>query len=247
MNNLDAAVDRLIEVSTRGSVKEDELVSTIDPRIWFRYNSVNLVVARRGSGKTHMVLKEILKLMMLGHKEYTQLFYVSDKTRDDTFEKLSPLLLKYLQVTWVTTDEALTLFQALEKGKAHLTERPEYKECLNAESLQDGRLPHSLILFDDCAHLFSKPSELSKKLFQNRQSRTTIFLMLQDVTSISASVKSNINALVLFGSFSAHKYNVLAYQLPPNDFTLEDYNQLGPNDYVLIDFEDGTYSIHYRD
>ena len=238
-------VDRLI----RSQVKkpdDDELVSEIHPDIFFRRNSVNLVVAKRGSGKTFTVLRELLKCMMLGHDEYTQLYYVSDKENDDTVSKLQPLLERYIDFIWIETKDALTLFKAIEFGKANLDE-PEFRESFKAESLPHNKTPHTFILFDDCIGLFNKTTDLARKLYQNRQSRITAFLMLQDVNGLSASMKANIDSLVLFGGFPKHKYQVLVYQMPPiDDFTYEDYSELSPQDCVIIDFASGTYELRYR-
>ena len=246
MNNLNAAVDRLIATTTKKNVKPDELVTEISPDVFFKYNSVNLVIGRRGSGKTHMVLREILKVMLLGHKEYTQLWYVTDKEHDDTFDKLSPLLLKHLQLSWINTDEALQLLEALEKGKAQMDEHPEYRECLNA----DGRegLPHTFIIFDDAIGLFSKTSNLAKKLYQTRQSRVTAFIILQDVQGLNSSMKSNVDSLVLFGGFSAHKFGILFYHLPPtsDQLTFDEYSRLSPQDAVVVDFVDDRTNILVR-
>ena len=247
MSNINAAVDRLIAATTKNSSKPDELVTEIDPSVFFKYNSVNLVIGRRGSGKTHMVLREILKVMLLGHKEYTQLFYVTDKEHDETFDKLSPLLLKHLQISWINTDEALELLQALEKGKASMDKHPEYRECLNAVG-RDGLMPHTFIIFDDAIGLFSKTSNLAKKLYQTRQSRVTAFIILQDVQGLNSSMKSNVDSLVLFGGFSAHKFSILFYHLPPTStqITFEDYSSLSPQDAVVVDFIDDATNVLMR-
>ena len=241
--DLNDRVDMLIQSQAK-QTDADALVSEIHPDIFFKYNSVNLVIARRGAGKTHLILREILKCVMLRECKYTQLWYCTDKENDDTFNKISPLLENYLEVHWIKTSEALQLIKALELGKSEL-DNPEYRKALNANSEE---MPHTFILFDDCVYLFSKPSELTKKLFQNRQSRTTIFLMLQDVQGISPSAKANVDSLVLFGGFPPHKFNVLMYQMPAiENADFETYKTLTPQDYMLIDYVDSTCELVYRD
>ena len=239
------AVDKLIESRAREPTS-DELVSVIHPDIFFRRNSVNLIIARRSGGKTHLVLREILKCMLLGHKEYTQVWYISDKCNDDTVSKLKPLLEEHIQFNWITTKEAPTLFRALEFGKANPDEA-EFRDCLNASELDADQTPHTFILFDDCIGLFNKTDALAKKLYQTRQSRITAFLMLQDVSGLNPSMKANIDSLVLFGGFPKHKFNVLFYQMPPAQFDFEDYAELGPKDCVVIDFIDGSVDYKYRE
>lgn len=250
--SIDSEVDELIACGTKSEEEcSDQLVSEIHPSLFFRRNSVNCIIGKRSGGKTWMCLREILKCLMLGETDenippYTQLFYVSDKVQDDTVAKLQPLLEKYIQVIWIKTDEALKLFQVLELGKSEMN-NPEFRKCLNAQDLPEGQLPHTILVFDDCIHLFSKPTELSKKLFQNRQSRISIFLILQDVNGLSSSVKSNLDSLVLFGGFSSQKYNVLTYQLPPVDYSYEDYSRLRTVDYVVFDFQSDTVFEKFRD
>jgi hypothetical protein len=41
------------------------LQSKIHPEILFRYNSINLLISRRGAGKTFTVTKELIKLSQL--------------------------------------------------------------------------------------------------------------------------------------------------------------------------------------
>ena len=248
--DLDDAVDELIKKNAKQAT-DDELVSTIDDSIFFRRNSVNLVIGRRSSGKTHTVLREIIKCLMLAKTNkdvppYTQVWYVSDKQSDDTVEKLRPLIEKYVQFSWIETNDAMQLFKALELGKAQINE-DGFAGCLNAEHLPRGVIPHTFVLFDDAIGQFSRTTELARKLYQTRQSRITAFLMLQDVNGLNASMKSNVNSLVLFGGFPKHKLDVLLYQMPPiEDFTFEDYAMLSPRDCIIADFEDGSLDTRIR-
>ena len=245
MLNLDDQVDDLIN-SQATQASNDEMVSVIDDEIFFRRNSVNLICGHRGSGKTWGTLRELLKCLMLGTEPYTQIFYINSKYSDDTVEKLKPLLEEHVQFNWVETKDALQLIQALEYGKANINE-PKFRESLNAQELPNGVIPHTWLLFDDCAYLLSKPSELLKKMFQTRQARITVFLMLQDPQSISVSAKSNLDCIVLYGGFSRQKFNVLFYQLPSIEgFTYELYSKLRKEDCVVIDLATGTFSFRFR-
>ena len=245
MTTIDDEVDELINSEMR-ETSDEAMVSVIDDEIFFRRNSVNVIIGRRGSGKTFSLLREILKLLMLGHTEYTQLFYVSDKYSDDSVAKLKPLLEKYIQFNWVETKDALQLITALEYGKANMNE-PEFRESLNAQSLGDSVMPNTILFFDDCISVFSKTDSLAKKLYQNRQSRITVFLGLQDVNGLNSSMKANMDSLMLFGGFSAHKFSLLTYQMPPISLTFERYARLGPKDCVIVDFASGNIVVRYRD
>jgi hypothetical protein len=65
----------------------------IHPEILFRYNSINLLVSRRGVGKTFTFIKKLIKLSQLPKcGGYTTLLYTTDKTNDETINELIKLI-----------------------------------------------------------------------------------------------------------------------------------------------------------
>jgi hypothetical protein len=66
--SLTSRVDRLINKTLKNIDKSKQLQTTIHPEIHFRYNSINLLISRRGVGKTFTVMKELIKLSQLPHK-----------------------------------------------------------------------------------------------------------------------------------------------------------------------------------
>ena len=235
-------LDELIDATVGSNTNNDDMQSIIHPEITFRYNSVNCIIGKRGSGKTHSCFRNILKLAYLDPGRcfnYTQIHYITDKLRDDTVEKFRKLLPPQLRFNWCPTSNALKNIQACAFAKADLNKDVNI-EVLNAEHLPSGTIPHTIIIFDDCIGVFKKDTALSKKLFENRQSRITYFLLLQDVGGLSPSMKANLDSITLFGGFPKHKWNVLFYQLPPSDTSYEEYSELSNEDALLIDYVDGT-------
>ena len=225
-----------------------DVQAPIHPEIRFRYNSVNCIIGKRGSGKTHAVFRNILKLYMLDREycfNYTQIHYITDKYSDDTVEKFKKLLPKQLYFNWCPTHNALKLIDTCARIKSEPDE--EIISRLNATHLPKNTIPHTIIIFDDCIGLFKKDSALSKKLFENRQSKITYFLLLQDVGGLSPSMKANLDSLTLFGGFPKHKWNVLFYQLQPNNATYEEYAELRNEDALFIDFVDNSMDIILRE
>ena len=248
----------------------DEIQSDIDEDIYFKHNSVNLVIGKRGSGKTYMVMREVLKVAYLmewwdrvGRDEdprYTQIYYITDKLRDDTCERAKYYIEKNtrMQFIWESTENALEIINGITTLKALLSdpdaERFKNKVEEDPTLIEDARrylninpndtsgiLPHTLIIFDDCIGLFNKYSPLSKKLFENRQSRITYFLILQDVQGLNPSMKANVDSLVFFGGFPKHKWNSLMYQMPVihDGYSFDNYySKLRPHDFVLFDYID---------
>ena len=259
-----AIVQRMIAKRRREQhVNPDEIQSQITKQVFFRYNSVNLVLGKRGSGKTYAVLTEIMKLPVLDCSEFKQIFYITTKLHDDTVEFFRPLIDSVgMKFTWVDTRDALATIESLEMLKQILSEpeflraNPEdadqlantmgYESYEEMQELLDGRLPHTIIMFDDCIGLFKKESALGAKLFQNRQSRITYFLMLQDITGISSSIKGNIDSLMLFGKFSPQKIRVLKQHIAETGFTYEQYTELDEKDYVWLDFKTNNFAIYKR-
>jgi hypothetical protein len=47
--------------------KSQQLQTEIHPEIHFKYNSINLLISRRGVGKTFSVLKELIYLSQFSH------------------------------------------------------------------------------------------------------------------------------------------------------------------------------------
>ena len=253
MTTLSEQVDELLASKKQRS---DEIQSLVDPDVMFRYNSVNVVIGKRGSGKTYMIGREILKLALLPDHPYTQVYYVTDKERDDTFEFIQKVCPKEFQICWIKTDNAVKLIETMAKAKAklmnkewceqHKDDEIAFREALNVS--MDQELPHTLIVFDDCIGLFKKDSTLSKKLFENRQSRITYILALQDVSGISPSMKANVDSLVLFGEFPKHKFSLMIYQMPfIDDCNWENYSTLSKNDYMFVDYIDSIVDLVYRD
>ena len=248
----------------------DEIQSDIDNDIYFKHNSVNLVIGKRGSGKTYMVMREVLKVAYLmewwdrvGREDdprYTQIYYITDKLRDDTCERAKYYIEKNtrMQFIWESTENALEIINGITTLKALLSdpdaERFKNKVEEDPTLIEDARrylninpndtsgiLPHTLIIFDDCIGLFNKYSPLSKKLFENRQSRITYFLILQDVQGLNPSMKANVDSLVFFGGFPKHKWNSLMYQMPVihDGYSFDNYySKLRSHDFVLFDYID---------
>ena len=120
MDDLDDIVDDLID---HKAASPDEVQSEIDRQVFFRRNSVNLVVGKRGSGKTYYVLRELLKLPVLGHHEFTQIHYITDKARDDTVDKfMRAFSQNNVYFNWVPTRNAEKLITAITQTKAMVHE-----------------------------------------------------------------------------------------------------------------------------
>jgi hypothetical protein len=58
-------VNNIISSTLENIDKSQQLQTEIHPEIHFKYNSINLLISRRGVGKTIAVLRELIKLSQL--------------------------------------------------------------------------------------------------------------------------------------------------------------------------------------
>jgi hypothetical protein len=250
--SLSRYVDKLITNKIDGIDKSQQLQSIIHPEIHFRYNSINLLISRRGVGKTFAVIKEIIKLSQLEDKAgYTTFLYVSDKTNDATVNELIKLV--KLKVRIVSYEEVLEVLNDLIDAKS------AYEEILNKnlqyEVKKETKIdlfstldlsewveqtPHTIILLDDAINILkdNKYKKLKNLLFQNRQPRLTIFICAQDIFGIPPGIKRNCDTIWLFaGMTDKSMFGIMCAQLGLNGKDIwDDYSSLDYRDVLIVDY-----------
>ena len=206
-----------------------ELQTEIDPTVFFKRNSVNLLIGKKGSGKTYNVFREVLKLKWIENHRYTKMLYVTNKPYDPTYSRIAPHL--PIPVEKVSYDRAVEKINELSEAKKAIVEIQQNninKEDLDhteldnilGENIQNSTsdIYHSIVLLDDCGFLFEKRTKdnaaLWKLLFENRQPKITYFLTLQDPKGIDTSIKEALDSIWLFGGFTQHKFNYLMRNIP---------------------------------
>jgi hypothetical protein len=254
MHSIERKADKLIQKVLSKCNNEQTLQTTIHPEISFKYNSINLLVARRGVGKTFSVMKELIKLSQLYDKGgYTTFIYVSDKSNDTTVNELiKHIKLKVRQVSYEDVlqvmndiiDAKSALEDAIRKNVIDdLTEKTvkDLKATLDLEDLHVTEIPHTAILLDDAINILkdARHKKLMNVLFQNRQPRFTIFICVQDVFGLPVKIKRNCDAVWIFaGLTDKHAFGMMGRQLGLDDINnvwLE-YKQLGYRDVMIINY-----------
>ena len=230
MSIIQKTLDDLTAVN-KGLDLTNELQTEIHPEVFFRRNSVNLLVGKKGSGKTYNVFREIIKLRHVPNHCYTKLLYVTDKAYDPTYDRLKHLI--PLTVEKVPYREAAAKIQELSKAKvaAHDIVKNELnldditdESKQNIQNILGGQLDsknevyHTVVLLDDCQNIFDRKTranaELFKLLFENRQPKITYFLTMQDPKHLDSSLKQNLDSCWFFGGFTEHKFKYLLYDIP---------------------------------
>ena len=227
---LEKTLKELSEIN-KGLDLTQELQSEINPEVFFRRNSVNLLVGKKGSGKTYNVFREIIKLRYVPDHHYTKLLYVSDKAYDPTYERVKHLI--PLSVEKVKYDRAAESIAKLAEAKVavhdiikndinldDLTEdsKNNIQEIVGTEIDKNNEVYHSIVLLDDCQNIFDHKTrqneKLFKLLFENRQPKITYFLTMQDPKHFDSSLKQNLDSCWLFGGFTERKFKYLMSDIP---------------------------------
>jgi hypothetical protein len=265
MQSIQRKADMLIQNVLAKCNNEQTLQTTIHPEISFKYNSINLLVARRGVGKTFNVMKELIILSQLpDNGGYTTFLYVSDKTNDTTVNELIKLIkLKVRQVSYQDVlkvmediiDAKSALEDAIRKDLVdHLSEKTvkDLKSTLDLSNISVAEIPHTAILLDDAINILKDPKnkKLMNLLFQNRQPRFTIFICVQDVFGLPPNIKRNCDAVWIFaGLTDKHAFGMMCRQLGLDDDVdriWQKYKQLEYRDVMIINYTTNGTEIDVR-
>ena len=189
----------------------DNVQHDIHPEVNIRYNTLNIFVGQRGSGKTYNTFNEIATISRTLHK-FHLFIYVSNNPNDQTyikfksFFKIPHVIIPYAQAEEYI-NEIFEYKRAYDEIKEKHLEDKITGECrdeiFNNLRINDFNLtssPHTLIVYDDAMEVFKKPnSKLYRWLLENRHTKTTYILCLQDWKGISPELKANIDSVWLFG------------------------------------------------
>ena len=84
---------QLLDAVNQDADPTNELQSTIASDVFFKRCSVNLLIGKRGSGKTFNALREVMKLNWVpDHGGYSRMLYVSNSIADPTYERFKPYI-----------------------------------------------------------------------------------------------------------------------------------------------------------
>jgi hypothetical protein len=247
--SISSIASKLVKETMATVNKDEQLQSTIHPELNFYKNSMNLLIGRRGSGKTYNVTYELIKLSQLpGYGGYTAFVIISDKENDSTInECLKHIKLKVVQCNY---DNAMKTLGDIIEGKTAYDQVIEnnLEDRLTDKSKEDillrtsdrafyDTIPHTAILMDDAINIFKRKgyTKLHDLLFRNRQPRFTIFICAQDPYSIPVTIRRNLDSLWLFGGFQDRSmFMKLLSQFSPGrdnkEDTWEEYHELGVHD-----------------
>jgi hypothetical protein len=210
------------------------LQTKIHPKINFKYNSINLLIPRRGVGRTFAVLRELIKLSQLPDcAGYTTFLYVSDKTNDASVNELinhialNIRIIEYNSLIPVLHDliDAKSAYQDVINNELQETVGEDVKKDLfKTLDLKDWteETPHTAIFLDDAINILkdNKFKQLRDVLFQNRQPRLTIFICAQDMFDVPVQIRRNCDTVWIFAGMT----DKLVFGMIMNQFGLNFQN-----------------------
>ena len=253
--NVNTKVLQLLAKVNRNVDLTNEVQTEIDPNVYFNRNSVNLLVGKKGSGKTYNVFREVLKLGFIKNHRYTKMLYVTNKPEDNTYTRIEQLMpIPVEKVTYEDAVDAINdLVQAksavkqIQRGEVKLEDidddaREELEDVLGDQvHTKKGEVYHSIVLLDDCAFLFEKRNkhnkELWRMLLENRQPNITYFLTQQDPKGLDTALKECLDAVWIFGGFTHRKFGYMCSSIPHDStpyYLWRRYSKLSKNQALLF-------------
>ena len=242
-DNLRAQVDNVF----RQFDNEDNVQHPINPEVNLYYNTLNLFLGQRGSGKTFNSFNEMAMICRVPNK-FHLFIYVSNNLNDETFKRFKYLITQ--PIVQIKYDDAEAYLQKIIECKQdydiikekHLEKilKPDYekkiKETLYIDNF-DAPTLHTLVLYDDAMNVFKKnTSKQFRWLLENRHTRITYILCLQDWKGISSELKANLDSVWIFGGYPRNRYSYFFQQLAcPMDKELmyHKYVQLNKRDCII--------------
>ena len=234
---------------------QDNVQHEINPEVNITYNSLNLMLGQRGSGKTFNSFNEMAMICKIPNK-YHLFIYVSNNPNDETYKRFSYLINQ--PIVQISYDEAESYLQKIidykqnydkikdEGLESKLTDACK-KEFFETLHIQDFSAPslHTLVLYDDAMNVFKKTtSKQFRWLLENRHTRFTYILCLQDWKGISSELKANLDSVWIFGGYPRNRYSYFFQQLAcpmEKEQMYRYYTQLNKRDCIIIhNKSDGT-------
>ena len=241
----------------------DNVQHDVHPEVNIRYNTLNIFLGQRGSGKSFNGFNEVAAISRIKSK-YHLFIYVSNNPNDVTYTKFKSFItIPHVQISYDEAEDYINELReyklAYDEIKQHHIEDSITDECrddiLKYLHINDFTQPslHTLIMYDDAMEVFKKPSsKLYRWLLENRHFKATFIMCIQDWKGISPALKANIDSVWLFGGYPRNRYTYIYNQLSSpidRDVLWSIYQQLCKRDVLIINHKaNGTsMKIMYED
>ena len=198
------------------NVKQESIISQIHSELDFYYNSLNICVGKPGTGKTTLLMKQLMILNNVGHN-YGLIIYLSN-TKDEFFLKTVQMFNK-IPIVHKTFEEGT--------------------ECLDEYLNNEERNFHIFVIVEDATGLLEGRNIMWEQwLIKLRHLKMTVWINLHDWISISPKIREQVTCVFLCKGYGKTKCGVLFRQLNlpyENKVIYGIYCQLRDFQYLKID------------
>lgn len=198
------------------NVKQESIISQIHSELDFYYNSLNICVGKPGTGKTTLLMKQLMILNNVGHN-YGLIIYLSN-TKDEFFLKTVQMFNK-IPIVHKTFEEGT--------------------ECLDEYLNNEERNFHIFVIIEDATGLLEGRNYMWEQwLIKLRHLKMTVWINLHDWISISPKIREQVTCVFLCKGYGKTKCGVLFRQLNlpyENKVIYGIYCQLRDFQYLKID------------
>ena len=231
--------------------------------IYAWYNTLNILVASQGKGKSHTVIRDIIQMSRLKNNPFHMIVYVSKNgiINDSTFESQRELINLPIEVVADSNAERylkeLDLWKELYNkyssvGKIIVDEQKlqQMFEFLHINKLGKPNVPlNTIILCED----FIKSKLLKSSYFTNyitqlRHKNSIVYINIQFFKGVPTDYKNNCTSFFIFNGFSRQKLNYIYQQVSiPCEFEelWQKYRTLSGHDFILVNTVEHDMQVIY--
>ena len=175
----------------KDNVKQESIISQIHSELDFYYNSLNICVGKPGTGKTTLLLKQLMILNNVGHN-YGLIIYLSN-TNDQFFLNTVKMFNKIPIVQ-----------KSFEEGT----------ECLDEYLNNEERNFHIFVIVEDATGLLEGRNIMWEQwLIKLRHLKMTVWINLHDWISISPKIREQVSCVFICKGFGKQKCGIIFRQL----------------------------------
>lgn len=211
---------------------DNQVVRSDDPLP--KQDIVWIINGGKGSGKSTMML-QVLKSKNGYKKWYDNIYLISPTaTRDSKFNKLCEELQRDNKCFTTCDDE--TVDEVINRLK-------DFNESFDEK--EEGRKPHSVVIFDDCLAFLPKSTQKSRfneLITTSRHLKTSVWILTQKYNKVNPLIRANMDMLSFFRTNNKRELDTLEEDVNVDKNLLHHLYEFAteePNSFLHISFFGG--------
>lgn len=215
---------------------DNQVVRSDDPLP--KQDIVWIINGGKGSGKSTMML-QVLKSKNGYKKWFDNIYLISPTaTRDSKFNKLCEELQRDNKCFSTCDDE--TVDEVINRLK-------DFNESFDEK--EEGRKPHSVVIFDDCLAFLPKSTQKSRfneLITTSRHLKTSVWILTQKYNKVNPLIRANMDMLSFFRTNNKRELDTLEEDVNVDKNLLHHLYEFAteePNSFLHISFFGGKPSF----